>query len=53
MQEPRPITDPSELLHRIRRLRCEADWDGDELDEALREGGVDPDHLVSRVMANI
>jgi len=53
MQEPKPINDPSDLLHHIRRLSCEADWDGDELDEALREGGVDPHHLVSRVMADI
>ena len=53
MQEPKPITDPSDLLHHIRRLSCEADWDGDELDEALREGGVDPHHLVNRVMADI
>lgn len=53
MQEPKPITDPSELLHHIRRLSHEADWGAAELDEALREGGVDPDHLVSRVMADI
>ena len=53
MQEPKPITDASELLHHIRRLSHEAAWDGEELDEALREGGVDPDHLVSHVMANI
>lgn len=53
MQEPKPINDPSDLLHHIRRLSCEADWDGEELDEALREGGVDPHHLVSRVMADI
>ena len=53
MQEPKPITDPSELLHHIRRLSHEAAWDGEELDTALREGGVDPDHLVSRVMADI
>ncbi|WP_089943134.1 hypothetical protein [Candidatus Entotheonella palauensis] len=53
MQEPIPITDPSELLNHIRRLSREADWGAEELDEALREGGVDPDHLVSRVMADI
>jgi hypothetical protein len=53
MQEPTPITDPSELLHHIRRLSCEADWGGEELDEVLREGGVDPHRLVSQVMADI
>ncbi|ETW99853.1 MAG: hypothetical protein ETSY1_13320 [Candidatus Entotheonella factor] len=53
MQEPKPITDPSELLHHIRRLSHEADWDTEELDDALRESGVDPDRLVSRVMADI
>jgi hypothetical protein len=53
MHEPQPINDPSELLHHIRRLSCEAEWGENELDEALREGGVDPHHLVSRVMADI
>jgi hypothetical protein len=53
MQEPRPITDPSELLHHIRRLSQEAEWGTAELDDALREGGVDPNHLVSRVMTDI
>lgn len=53
MQEPKPITDPSELLYHIRRLSCEADWGGAELDAALREDGVDPHRLVSRVMGDI
>jgi hypothetical protein len=53
MQEPTPITDASELLHHVRRLSCEADWGGVELDAALREGGVDPERLVSRVRADI
>ncbi len=53
MQEPKPITDSSALLHHVRRLSHEADWSGEELDEALREGEVDPDRLVRRVMAEI
>ena len=53
MQEPKPITEPSELLHHIRRLSQEAAWDEEELDAALREGGVEPGHLVSRVMSDI
>ena len=53
MQERKPTADPSALLHNIRRLSQEADWDGAELDAALREGGVDPGRLVSRVMADI
>jgi len=53
MQERKPSADPSALLHNIRRLSQEAYWDGAELDAALREGGVDPGRLVSRVMADI
>lgn len=53
MQESRPITDPSELLHHIHRLSQEAAWGTAELDDALRAGGVDPDRLVSRVLADI
>lgn len=53
MQEPKPITDPSELLHHIRRLSQEAEWETAELDDALREGGVDPNRLLSRVMTDI
>ena len=53
MQEPKPTADPSALLHNIRRLSQEAEWDGAELDAALREGGVDPDRLASRVVADI
>lgn len=53
MQEPKPNTNPPEILHRISRLSQEADWHAEELDEALREGGVDPERLVSRVTADI
>lgn len=53
MQEPKPITEPSELLHHIRRLSQEADWGEEELDAALRESSVDPNHLVNRVMTDI
>ena len=53
MQERKPTADPSALLRNIRRLSQEADWDGAELDAALREGGVDPDRMVSQVMADI
>ncbi len=53
MQEPRPISNPPELLHRIHRLSQEADWRSEELDEALREGGVDPMALVRRVTFDI
>jgi hypothetical protein len=53
MQEHKPVTDSSELLHRISRLSSEAEWTTEELRDALREGGVDPDHLVRRVMTDI
>jgi hypothetical protein len=53
MQEPKPITEASELLHHIRGLSQEADWGEAELDAALREGGVDPECLISHVMTDI
>jgi hypothetical protein len=52
MQE-RKIVPAPELLQRIRQLSCEADWSPEELQEALREGGVDPNHLVQRVLADV
>lgn len=48
--EPEPITDSTEPLHRISRLSNEAAWTTEEVQEALREGGVDPEQLVCRVL---
>ncbi len=53
MQEPNPISSSPDVLHHIRRLSQEAEWRSEELDEALREGGVDPVGLVSRVTSDI
>lgn len=48
-------TDKSgaEILDQISRESSEAEWNEAELDEALREGGVDPDRLVRSVMSNV
>lgn len=51
MEKRKPITNSDELFHRINRLGSEAEWTDEELREALREGGVDPDQLVSGVRA--
>lgn len=51
MQKRKPITDSDELFRRINRLGSEAEWTDEELRETLREGGIDPDRLVSGVRA--
>ncbi|MDQ3816273.1 MAG: hypothetical protein M3362_01115 [Acidobacteriota bacterium] len=51
MEKRKPITNSDELFHRINRLGSEAEWTDEELREALREGGVDPEQLVSSVRA--
>jgi hypothetical protein len=38
-----------EVLGGISRLAAEADWTEGEVDEALREEGIDPDELVKGV----
>ena len=53
MQKPQPITDSTELLHRLSRLSSEAEWTTEEVQEALREGGVDPEQLVCRVLTQV
>lgn len=53
MEERQPITDSTELLHRIGRLSSEAAWTTEELQDALREGGMDPGRLVHRVMTDV
>lgn len=42
-----------DILESLSRLSAEADWTEEEIDEALKEDGVDPEHLVSRVIADI
>ncbi len=53
MQEREPSTDATDLLHRISRWSSEAAWTTGELQETLRESGVDPDRLLSRVMTDV
>lgn len=51
MPERKPIRDSGKLLQRISRWSSDADWTTAELRDALRQGGVDPDHLVRQVMS--
>jgi hypothetical protein len=53
MQERKPVPEGAELLHRISRLSGDAEWTTAELRDTLRDGGVDPDRLVHRVMADV
>lgn len=53
MQERQSGTDGSELLHRLSRVSSEAAWTTNELRDALREGGVDPDRLIRTVLADV
>ena len=53
MEERQPGPDGSELLHRLSRMSSVAAWTTDELRDALREGGADPDRLVRAVMADV
>lgn len=51
--ERKPIENGAELFHRINRLSAEAEWTTEELRQELREGGVDPDQLVSGARAKV
>jgi hypothetical protein len=42
-----------EILENISRLSAEADWTEKEIDEALREDGIDPEQLVSQIIADV
>jgi hypothetical protein len=53
MQERQPGRSTSELLRCIARSSSEAKWTTEELQEALREGGVAPEPFVSRVLMEI
>ena len=43
----------AEILDQINKASSETEWAAQELDEALRENGVDPDQLVRSVITNI
>jgi len=53
MPERKPVRESGTLLQRISRWSSDADWSTAELRDALRQGGVDPDHLVRQVMSNL
>jgi len=53
MEKRKPITNSEELFHRVSRLSAEAEWTTEELQDTLREGGVDPDQLVTNVRAKV
>jgi len=42
-----------DVLDAIDRLSAEADWSEAEIDEALREDGIDPEQLVNRVVSEV
>lgn len=49
----RPTGGSAEIFDRISDLSGQAEWTNEELDEALREGGVDPEHLVKAVFTDV
>jgi hypothetical protein len=53
MSERQPIGESGKLLQRIHGWSSDADWTTAELRDALRQGGVDPDHLVRQVMSDL
>ena len=53
MPERKPVRESGKLLQRISRWSSDAEWSTAELRDALRQGGVDPDHLVRQVMSDI
>ena len=53
MSERHPTPSSGEQLHRISTWSRDADWSAAELKETLREGGIDPDRLVQRVLADV
>jgi hypothetical protein len=42
-----------DVLDAIDRLSAEADWSAEEIDEALKEDGIDPEQLVTRVISDV
>lgn len=53
MSERQPTPSSGEQLRQISDWSRDADWTAAELKETLREGGIDPDRLVSRVLADV
>lgn len=42
-----------DVLDNISRLSAEADWTEEEIDEALREDGIDPEQLVNQIISDV
>lgn len=53
MEERKPVINDADVLQRIGEFGREATWTTGELQQALREGGIDPNRLVTRVMADV
>jgi hypothetical protein len=53
MKGKKPINNSEELFHRINRLSSEAEWTTEELQDALREGGIDPDRFVNNIRTKV
>jgi hypothetical protein len=53
MQEHKPVPDRPDVLHHVRQISCEAEWTVDELRQAMREGGIEPDHFLDRVLTDV
>jgi hypothetical protein len=53
MKDRKPVESSGELFDRISRLTAEMEWSIEESREALLEAGIDPDKLVSNVLANV
>lgn len=51
--EKRTERSGEDVLDAIDRLSAEADWSEEEIDEALREDGIDPEQLVNQVISDI
>ncbi|MDH3605345.1 MAG: hypothetical protein OEU26_37610 [Candidatus Tectomicrobia bacterium] len=53
MPERKPVRESGKSLQSMSRWSSDAEWTTAELRDALRQGGVDPDHLVRQVMSEI
>jgi hypothetical protein len=53
MPERKPVTKSGKWLQHISRWSSDAEWTAAELRDALRQGGVDPDHLVRQVLSDV
>jgi ElaB/YqjD/DUF883 family membrane-anchored ribosome-binding protein len=53
MKGKKPINTSEELFDRINRLSAEAEWTTEELQDAFREGGIDPDRFANNIRTKV